>query len=109
LTIHFAILLFYAVAGDTGDALARNLTKRPHRRVAILAELGADLLMATHAEGADRTLRQLLKLLLERVEHRRDRRIGVLRRRPFLVNLLMAFAALRSGWIKREGQIGRAH
>ena len=76
---------------------------RPKRRFAALAELGADLLVAAHAEGADRALGQLLELLLERVEHRRDRRIGVLRRRPLFVDLLMAFAALRSGGIEGEG------
>src|SRR5262249_24053308 len=76
------------------------LTHLPKRGFATLAELGADLLVAAHAEGADGALGQVLKLLLERVEHRRDRRIGMLRRRPFLVALLVAFATLRSGGIR---------
>ena len=103
LAVDLAVLLLDPVAGDAGHALARDLAHRPKRRFALLAELGADLLVAAHAEGADRTFGQLLELLLERVEHRRDRRIGMLRRRPFVVDLLMAFATLRSGGIEGEG------
>ena len=102
LAVDLVVLLLDAVAGDAAHALAGDLAARPKRRCAILAELGADLLVAAHAEGADRTLGQLRELLLERVEHRRDRRIGVIRRRPLLVNLLMAFAALRGGGIEGE-------
>ena len=103
LAVDLAVLLLDPVAGDAGHALARDLAARPERRFARLAELGADLLVAAHAEGADRALGQLLELLLELVEHRRDRRIGMLRGRPLLVDLLVAFAALRSGGIEREG------
>ena len=96
LTVDLAVLLLDPMARDTGHALARDRAARPERRLTILAELGANLLVAAHAEGADRALRQLLKLLLKRVEHGRDRRISMLRRRPLLVNLAMAFAAFRS-------------
>jgi len=57
--------------------------------------------MAAHAEGADRTLSQLLKFLLELVKHRRDCSIGVLRRRPFIIDLLVTLPALRGGGIER--------
>ena len=103
LAIDLAVALLDPVAGDAAYALAGNLAARPERRFACLAELCADLLVAAHAEGADRSLGQLLELLLELVEHRRDRRIGMLRGRPLFVNLLMALAALRSGGIEREG------
>src|SRR5262249_29671123 len=83
LAVDLAVLLLDPVAGDAGHAFPRNLAARPKWRFSILAELRSDLLVAAHAEGADRSLRELLKLLLERVKHRRDRRIGVLRRRPF--------------------------
>src|SRR5262249_846332 len=84
-------------------ALGGDLTHRPTGLLPSVAELGADLLVAAYAESADRTLGQLLEFLLERVEHRRDRRIGMLRRRPFLIDLLMAFATLRSGGVEGEG------
>ena len=103
LAVDLAVVLLDPVTGDAAHALARDLAARPERRFARLAELGADLLVAAHAEGADRTLRQLLELLLELVEHRRDRRIGMLRRGPFLVDLFMAFATFRSGGIEGEG------
>ena len=103
LAVDLAVVLLDPVAGDAAHALARDLATRPERRFARLAELGADLLVAAHAEGADRTLGQLLELLLELVEHRRDRRIGMLRRGPFLVDLFVAFATLRSGGIEGEG------
>src|SRR5262249_10324557 len=103
LAVDLAVLLFDPVACDAAHAFARDLAACPKWRFAILAELGADLLMAAHAESADRTLGQLLELLLECVEHRRDRRIGMLRRGPFLVDLLVAFATLRSGGIEGEG------
>ena len=76
--IDLAVLLTDAVASDTGYALAGNCGALPERRVALLSELRSDLRMTAHAESADRTLRQLRKLLLEGVEHRRDRRVGVL-------------------------------
>ena len=103
LAVDLAVLLLDPVAGDAAHAFARDLAHRPKRRLAGLAELGTDLLVAAHAEGADRTFGQLLELLLERVEHRRDRRIGMLRRTPFIVDLLVAFATLRSGGIEGEG------
>ena len=103
LAVDLAVLLLDPVAGDAAHALARDLAHRPKRLFAILTKLGADLLVAAHAEGADRTFGQLLELLLECVEHRRDRRIGMLRGRPFVVDLLMAFATLRSGGIEGEG------
>ena len=103
LAVDLAVVLLDPVAGDAAHALARDLATRPERRFARLAELSADLLMAAHAEGSDRTLGELLELLLELVEHRRDRRIGMLRRGPFLVDLFMAFATLRSGGIEGEG------
>ena len=105
LAVDLAVLLLDPVAGDAGHALARDLAARPKRRFTILAELGADLLVAAHAEGADRALGQFLELLLELVEHGRDRRISMLRRRPLLVNLVMALAAFFSGGIKGEGLI----
>ena len=100
LAVDLAVLLLDPVAGDAAHALARDLAARPERRFARLAKLGADLLVAAHAEGADRTLGQILELLLELVEHRRNRRISMLRRRPLFVDLLMALAALRSGGIE---------
>ena len=103
LAVDLAVLLLDPVAGDAAHALARNLAHGPKRRLARLAKLGTDLLVAAHAESADRTFGQLLELLLERVEHRRDRRIGMLRRTPFIVDLLMAFATLRGGGIEGEG------
>src|SRR4029453_4407914 len=102
LAVDFVVGLFDPVAGDAAHALARDRATCPERRVARLTELSADLLVTAHAKGADRTLGHFLELLLELVEHRRDRRVGMLRRRPFFVDLLMAFAALRSRWIKRE-------
>ena len=102
LAVDLAVGLFDPVAGDAAHALARDRATRPERRVARLAELGADLLVAAYAEGADRTLGQFLEFLLELVEHRRDRRIGMLRRRPFFVDLLMAFATLRRCGIEGE-------
>src|SRR6185503_16281805 len=102
LAVDLAVLLLDAVAGDAAHALARDLAHLPQRRFSILAELSANLLVAAHAESADRTVGQLLELLRERVEHRRDGRIGMLRRRPFLVDLLVAFATLRGGGIERE-------
>ena len=102
LAVDLAVLFADPVAGDAGHALARNRAARPKRCLAGLAKLGADLLVAAHAEGADRALRQFLELLLELVEHGRDRRIGMLRRGPLLVDLAMAFAAFFSGGIKRE-------
>ena len=77
LAIDLTVLLLDPVAGDAGDALARDLAALPKRRFTRFAELGADLLVAADAEGADRTLGQILELLLELVEHRRDRRIGM--------------------------------
>ena len=103
LAVDLAVLLIDPVAGDAAHALGRDPATRPERGFARLAELSADLLVAAHAEGADRTLGQLLKLLLELVEHRRDRRIGMLRGGPFLVDLLMASATLRRGGIEGEG------
>ena len=103
LAVDLAVLLLDPVAGDAGHALARDLAARPKRRFAVLAELGADLLVAAHAEGADRTLGQFLKLLLERVEHRRDRRIGVLRGRPFLVDLLSGIGHIAQRWDRGRG------
>ena len=102
LAVDLAVLLLDPVAGDAAHALARDLAHLPQRRFAVLAELGADLLMAAYAERADRTFGHLLELLLERVEHRRDGRVGMLRRRPFLVDLLVAFATLGGGGIERE-------
>ena len=97
--VDLAVLFFDAVAGDAAHALARDLAARPQRRFARLAELRADLLVAADAEGADRALGQVLELLLEFMKHRRDRRIGVLRGRPLLVDLLVTLAALRGGRI----------
>src|SRR5262249_10721682 len=102
LAVDLAVLLLDPVARDAAHAFARDLAACPKWRFAILAELSADLLVAAHAESTDRALGQLLELLLECVEHRRDRRISMLRRRPLLVDLLMAFAALRSGGIEGE-------
>src|SRR5262245_58231096 len=102
LAVDLVIGLLDPVAGDAAHALARDRAPRPERRVARFAELGADLLVAADAEGADRALGHFLEFLLELVEHRRDRRIGMLRRRPFFVDLFVAFAALRSRGI--EGQ-----
>ena len=78
LAVHFAVLFLDPVAGDAAHALARNLAPLPQRRVARFAELSADLLVAAHAESADRALGQLRELLFELVEHRRDRGIGML-------------------------------
>src|SRR5262245_25009839 len=72
LAIDLVIGLFDPVAGDAAYALARDRAPRPERRVARFAELGADLLVAADAEGADRPLRHFLEFLLELVEHRRD-------------------------------------
>src|SRR5262245_9981795 len=91
------------MTGDTAHAFARDLAHRPKRGFAILAELGPDLLVAAHAEGTDCPLGQPLELLLEGVEHWRDRGIGMLRGGPLLVDLLMALAALRSGGIEGQG------
>ena len=103
LAVDLAVLLLDPVTGDAGHAFAGDLGALPQRRFAVLAELGADLRVAAHAEGADGALGQLLEFLLERVEHRRDRCIGVIRGRPFVVDLLVAFAALRSSRIEGEG------
>ena len=103
LAIDLAVLLIDPVAGDAAHAFGRDLAARPERRFARLAELGADLLVAANAEGSHRTLGQLLELLLELVEHRRDRRIGMLRGGPFLIDLFVASATLRSGGIEGEG------
>src|SRR5262245_12074542 len=102
LAIDLAVGLSDTVTGDAAHALAGDRATRPERRFARLAELGADLLVAAHAEGSDRTLGHFLELLLELVEHRRDRRIGMLRRGPCFVDLLVAFATLRCCGI--EGQ-----
>ena len=102
LAVDLAVLLLDAVAGDAGYALAGDRSALPKRCVALLTELGADLRVAADAEGADRALGQRLELLLEGVEHRRDRRIGMVRGSPFLVDFLVAFPALRGGGIERE-------
>ena len=103
LAVDLAVLLLDTVTGDAAHAFARNLAALPERRIASLAELGADLLVAAHAKRADRALGQLLELLLELVEHRRDRRIGMLRRRPLFINLFVALAALRGCGIQGKG------
>ena len=90
------------MAGYAGDALAGDLALLPQRRLSLLAQLRADLLVATHTERADCALGQLLEFLLEGVEHGRDRSVGMLRGGPFLVDLLVALAALSSSRI--EGQ-----
>src|SRR5262245_57912593 len=70
--VDLVIGLLDPVAGDAAHALARDRAPRPERRVARFAELGADLLVAADAEGADRPLGHFLEFLLELVEHRRD-------------------------------------
>ena len=99
LTVDLAVLFLDPVTGDAGYALTRDLAARPERRFAGFAELRADLLMASNAKSADRSLSERLELLLELVEHRRYRRIGMLRRRPLFINLLVASAALRGSGI----------
>ena len=78
LAVNLAVLLGDAVAGDAGHAFTRNRSALPEWCFARLTELRADLRVAADAERADRTLRQVLKFLLEGVEHRRNRRIGVI-------------------------------
>ena len=103
LAVDLAVLLLDPVAGDAGHAFARDLAARPKRRFTIFAELGADLLVAAHAEGADRTLGQLLELLLERVEHRRDRRIGVIARKPTLRRFACGIRRIAQRWDRGRG------
>ena len=96
LAVDAAVFLGHAVTCDTGDAFARNTAAFPQRQLARLTALRPDLLVAADAERTDRTLGQRADRLLELVEHRRNRRIGMVRGCPFLVDLLVADPAFRS-------------
>src|SRR5262249_26400146 len=60
LPVGLAVFLGDAMAGDAGDALARDLAARPERLPALFAALGADLLMTAHAEAAHRPRREIV-------------------------------------------------
>ncbi len=88
--VHLAVSFGKSVTGDAGDPFARDLAALPQRHMPLFAALRADRLVAADAEGADCALAQIRDLLLELVEHRRNRRISVVRRGPFGINLLVA-------------------
>src|SRR5262249_19142803 len=94
LAVDLRVALVDAVTGDAGDALARDRGAVPEREVAALAERGAHRGVAAQAEVVDGALREIVDLLLELVEHRRDRGIGVVRAAPLLVDLRVAGRAL---------------
>ena len=92
------VVLVDAVADDAGDAF-------PGRRVAfqvgnerVLAEVGADLIVATQAEVSVGAVGEFVDLVVERKIDGAELRIGVLGDRPFFVLLGMAGAAGRRRW-----------
>ena len=93
LAVRFSVGVLHAVAGDAGDAFAGGFRQFPQRLIARGAERRGHRCVATHAEVADRALRQVVEPLLELVEHRRDGRVGVGRDAPLVVNLFVADGA----------------
>ena len=90
LAVRFAVDVLHAVAGDARDALAGHFGQVPQRLGSRCAQGRGHRRVAAHAEVADRALRQVVELLLELVEHRRDGRVGVGRDAPLVVDVLVA-------------------
>jgi hypothetical protein len=93
-----------AVTGDAGDAFARHFAALPQRFRARFAALRSHFLMATHAEVADRSRRQVDNGLFELMEHRRNRRVSMRRVRPLFVDLGVTLTACRGGRIGALGE-----
>ena len=93
LTVRFAVGILHAVAGDTGDTFTCGFGECPYRLGATGAQRGGNGHVAAHAEVADRALREIIKPLLELVEHRRDLGVRVGRDAPLLIYLFVADGA----------------
>jgi hypothetical protein len=75
--VGLAVNLAGAMAGHAGDAFLRGRSAVPPGDVAPFAQGRADAGVTTHAEGIDGAGGQVVDLLFELVEHRRDAGIGV--------------------------------
>src|SRR5207247_623851 len=72
LAVDLTVLLLHAVTGNARNSLQGNRGSLPQRQIAALLHGGSDGDVAAHAEVTDGALRQVVDLLLELVEHRRD-------------------------------------